>query len=167
MKYSKFTFRRLLLSSLLVISVPLAANAEPQPGASSEHNDTQPFSNEGHMRHHFKHGGNTFHFPPEINLTESQRDQIFSIKHKQEALFYDQSKIVRKAHIDLRQLVTSDQYDDDKAKAIAEKLGKAIGNIKFLQVQTKHQIYALLTPEQRDLIKAHKFNRTSENTKQP
>ena len=160
MKHSKSIVSKLFLSCLLTLSIPLVASAEAQSEENPGHDFAHQFSTEGHMEHHFGNKGGEFHFPSGIDLTESQRDQIFSIKHKQEALFYEQGKIVRKAHIELHKLVTSDQYDDDKAKAMTEKLGKAIGNIKFLQVQEKHQIYALLTPEQRNYIKAHRFNRS-------
>jgi Spy/CpxP family protein refolding chaperone len=54
----------------------------------------------------------------------------------------------------LHKLAASDQYDDEKAKAITDKLGKALANITFLRVQERHQIFALLTPEQRNLLKS-------------
>jgi Spy/CpxP family protein refolding chaperone len=163
MKHSKFVFSGLLLSGILAISLPIAANAESQFEENADHDANHFSPNQWHSGHHFGHDKESFHFPPEVNLTESQRDQIFSIKHKQEALFYEQDKSVRKAKIDLHKLLASDQYDDDKAKAITEKLGKALGNIKFLRVQEMHQIYALLTPEQRNVIKTHRFNRPSES----
>ena len=165
MKITQSIISKLFLSCLLALSIPIASIAEPQSEENEGHEFSHHFSTEGHMGHHFGNRGGEFHFPSGIDLTESQRDQIFSIKHKQEALFYEQGKIVRKAHIDLHKLVISDQYDDDKAKIITEKLGKAVGNIKFLQVQEKHQIYSLLTTEQRNYINAHRFNRFSEHSK--
>jgi Spy/CpxP family protein refolding chaperone len=167
MKYLQLIVGRLIMPSLLALSIPLTANAEPQSEERDGHNASQHFSNEKNSGHHFRHGGGNFHFPSAIDLTESQRDQIFAIKHKQEALLYEQSKIVRKAHIDLQKLIISDQYDDEKAKAITEKLGKAIGNIKFLRAQEWHQTYALLTPEQRNLLNSHQFNRGAEHQKLP
>jgi Spy/CpxP family protein refolding chaperone len=85
-------------------------------------------------------------------LSEKQHDQIFAIKHAQEAFLYEQEKIIRNAHFDLHKLAASDQYDEEKAKAISEKMGKALSNMFLLRVQEMHQIYALLTPEQRKLI---------------
>jgi Spy/CpxP family protein refolding chaperone len=155
MKHAKHILSKLLLSGILAISLPMAANAEPQLEENANHDANRLSPNQWHSGHHFGHDKESFHFPPEVNLTESQRDQIFSIKHKQEALFYEQEKIVRKAKIDLHKLLASDQYDDDKAKAITEKLGKALGNTKFLRVQERHQIYALLTSDQRNVIKVH------------
>jgi protein CpxP len=167
MKYSPSIVRKFIFPSLLAISIPLAANAEPQAGENWGHNGPSQFSGEEHHGHHFGHGKEMLHFPPGIDLTESQRDKIFSIKHTQEALFYEQGKIVRKAHIDLHKLATSDQYDDDKAKAITDSLGKALAKITFLKVQEKHQIYALLTPEQRNFCNSHHFEHSSGHPKFP
>ena len=152
MKYSESIIRKFILTSLLAMSIPLVASAEPQFNEGTGRNGSASFQGAMYPGHHFGHQGEAFHLPPEVALTESQRDQIFAIKHKQAALLYEQSKIVRKAHIDLRKLATSDQYDDEKAKAITEKVGKALVNIIFLRVQEKHQIYALLTAEQRNIL---------------
>lgn len=91
-------------------------------------------------------------FPMGLNLSESQQDKIFSIKHAQAQILYDQDKIVRNAYVDLHKLATSEQYDDSKAKAISESLAKARATIAFIHAQEEHGIYAVLTTEQRGLL---------------
>ena len=155
MKYSESIIKKLLLPGLLAISIPLAASAEPQFEERAGHDGTPGERSE----HHVGHGGEAFHFPPGMELSESQRDSFFSIKQAQEKLFYEQSKIIRQSRMDLRQLVTSDQYDDEKAKAITEKLGKALASITLHKVQERHKMFELLTPEQKTFIKSHPFDR--------
>ena len=149
MKSSVTFLRLLILSSLLTLSMPFTSNADTQFDGGDAH--------DGPPNKHFGHGDLALHFPPELQLSESQRDKIFSIKHTQEALFYEQGKIVRKSHLELHKLANSDQYDDEKAKAISDKLGKALATITFLKVREKHQIFALLTPEQRNFLKSNHF----------
>jgi len=163
MKLSESVVKKFLLASLLAFSIPLAASAEPQFDEGAGHNGPP----EKQSGHHFGHGGREFHFPPGLELSETQRDKIFSIKHAQEALFYEQGKIVRKAHVDLHKLAASDQYDDEKAKAITDKLGKALATITFLRVQERHQIFALLTPEQRNLLKSFRHAHSEGHPKFP
>ena len=58
-------------------------------------------------------------------------------------------KALRKAHKELRTLPTSAQYDDAHAKALSDSVAKALGQLALLRTRTEHEIYALLTPEQR------------------
>jgi Spy/CpxP family protein refolding chaperone len=139
MKYSKYIFCRILISSLLAIALPLASKADTQSGESAYHMYAKPFPNERQSMNYYRHDRDSFYFPPEVNLTEIQHDQIFSIKHKQETLIYEQSKIVRKAHLELHNFVASDKYDDENAKVITDRLGKALGNIKFLRDEASHR----------------------------
>jgi len=167
MKCSASAIKNLILPGLLAMFIPLASHADPQFGKDEEHNHCSPFPNEMHLEHHFGHGGGALYFLHGIDLSETQRDKIFSIKHAQEALLYEQSKIVRNEHIELHKLASSDQYEDEKAKAITENLGKALARITFLRVQERHQIYALLTPEQRNLLNSHHFDRSSAHPRFP
>ena len=155
MKFPESILKKLLLPGLLAISLPLAASADPQFEEGAGHYGPPGDRSE----HHFGREEGAFHFPPGMELSESQRDSFFSIKQAQEKLFYEQSKIIRQSRMDLRQLVTSDQYDDEKAKAITDKLGKALANIAFHKVQERHKMFALLTPEQKNFIKTHPFDR--------
>lgn len=160
MKYTESVVRKLLLPGLMAISIPLVAIAEPELEGGGEHFAMQQ---QMHSGKHFGQEGKGFHFPEGMELSETQRDKIFAIKHSQEALLYDQGKIVRKAHMDLHKLAKSDQYDDEKAKVITDKLGKALANVIFLRTQEKHQIFALLTPEQRNLLNSHPHGHSAEH----
>jgi len=84
-----------------------------------------------------------------IELSEAQQDKVFSIMHAQAPLIREQVKIIRKTHETLQSLAKADRFDDAKVKAIAETSAHAMVELAMLRTRSDHQIYALLTPEQR------------------
>lgn len=84
-----------------------------------------------------------------LDLSEAQRDAIFSILHAQAPLLRDKAKSLRKAGEALRTLPLSSQYDDAQAGVLAAALADDIAALSLLRALSEHQIYALLTPEQR------------------
>lgn len=84
-----------------------------------------------------------------LNLTDEQRDKISSIQYAQLPAMRDKSKTVRKAHEELQAMVTSNTYDKAKAKALANSSARAMAGLALLRTSVDHQIYSLLTAEQR------------------
>lgn len=84
-----------------------------------------------------------------LNLTEAQRDAIFNIMHDQAPLMRDKMKALHKSQEALQMLTMSNQYDDTKAKTLAEDAAEDMAALSLLRAQSEHKIYALLTPEQR------------------
>jgi Spy/CpxP family protein refolding chaperone len=152
MNFSKADFKQIILITILAIAVPLAANAEPSMEDGPGQMGSQPFSGNMHHSQHCNDSSRTSIFSMRLDLSESQQDKIFSIKHAQAQILYDQDNIVRNAYIDLHKLATSEQYDDSKAKVISESLAKARATIAFIHAQEEHGIYAVLTTEQRGLL---------------
>jgi periplasmic protein CpxP/Spy len=58
-------------------------------------------------------------------------------------------KAARKAHDALRDLSQSAGYDDGKATALAQTEASAQGQLLLLRTRTDHEIFMILTPEQR------------------
>jgi protein CpxP len=84
-----------------------------------------------------------------LDLTDDQQDKVFSIVHAAAPAIREQAKALRKAHEALRELDTSAQYDESRAKSLADTAAKADSQLMLLRVHAEHEIYALLTPEQR------------------
>jgi periplasmic protein CpxP/Spy len=91
-----------------------------------------------------------------LDLTEAQRDRIFEITHAQAPLMRQKSKEARTAHEALRDLAMSAQYDEGRARALAAEDAKASADLALMRVRTEHEIFALLTPEQRKAVQEPK-----------
>ena len=84
-----------------------------------------------------------------LNLTEAQRDQVFSLMHKQAPAARESGKAIQKARQELRTLAMSAQYDDARAKTLADSIAAATAQMALTRARTGQEIYKLLTPEQR------------------
>jgi Spy/CpxP family protein refolding chaperone len=154
MQSKSSTLKRLVQAASLAAALPLAAigsavYAQGMPDGPG-HPGGPMMEGGMHQRMEHGHGGHGMpHFLRGIELTEAQRDKIFSIHYAQMPAMRDQMKALRKAHKELRELSTSPQYDDAKAKAAADAGARAMAALAFMRVHSEHEIYALLTPEQR------------------
>jgi protein CpxP len=90
-----------------------------------------------------------------LHLSEAQQDKIFAIMHTAAPQAREQIKALRKAHAALRELATSAKYDDGKAKALADALARSVSEGALLHARTHHQLYEVLTPEQREMLERH------------
>ncbi|MGB0126438.1 MAG: Spy/CpxP family protein refolding chaperone [Rhodocyclaceae bacterium] len=153
MRVNSAVLRRFLVASAVALALPLPAFAQsrpdrgpaprcdgaPGPGHFREGPGERPMHGEGPMPG-FLHG---------LDLNEGQRDKVFAIGHDQAPQLREKFKAVQKAKEDLRALVTSPQYDEAKAKSLADTEARAMAEIALLRARSEHAIYALLTPEQR------------------
>jgi periplasmic protein CpxP/Spy len=97
----------------------------------------------------------TQHLPPflmGVTLTEDQQDKVFAILHAAEPALREQEKAVRKARDGLRDLGRSAQFDAGSAATLAQALGKAEGQLTLLRVRADHDVFSLLTAEQKTEI---------------
>jgi periplasmic protein CpxP/Spy len=101
----------------------------------------------------FVHGGPEWGAPPPflagLKLTEDQQDKVFAIVYAAAPAMREHAKALRKAREALMDLNTSAQYDEGNARTLADAAAKADSQLTLLRVHTEHEIYALLTPEQR------------------
>lgn len=92
------------------------------------------------------------HLPPfllGLDLSEAQQDQVFKILHAQAPEMRQHAKALHKAREELRRLVLSDQYDEGRARALADAAATAESSLSLLRARTDRELLALLTPEQR------------------
>lgn len=87
-----------------------------------------------------------------VKLTEDQDDKIFAITHAAAPALRDQFKAVRKSSEALRELGRSSQFSVDTATSLAQARGKAESQLSLLRVRMEHDVYAVLTAEQRTQI---------------
>ena len=136
---------RFLVVSSFALALPLSAFALP------------PTDGVGPVHMHAGHGpggpDNFGRLLRGLDLTDAQRDQVFNIRHGQAPALRDKAKVVRAAHRDLRTMALSQQFDEAKAKALADTAATAMADIAIMRARTTHQIYKLLTPEQQSQVK--------------
>lgn len=84
-----------------------------------------------------------------LRLSEDQDDKVFRILHAAAPEMRERAKAARKAREALRQLGQSAVYDEGKAASLAQALGSAESQLALLRSRTDHDIFSLLTPEQR------------------
>ncbi|MDL2357691.1 MAG: periplasmic heavy metal sensor [Pseudomonadota bacterium] len=89
------------------------------------------------------------HGPRGMQLDEAQQDKVFAIVHAQEPQLREQAKAARHAHEALHAMAATGQFDEAKAAALAQALGKAEATLALLRARTDAQVNALLRPEQR------------------
>jgi Spy/CpxP family protein refolding chaperone len=85
-----------------------------------------------------------------VQLSEAQQDRVFAIMHAQAPTQRELEKKIRAAHDALRTAGSAAQFDEAKASAQAQALGQAIAAEALLRARTEAQVFAVLTPEQRD-----------------
>jgi Spy/CpxP family protein refolding chaperone len=160
---------RLLTGSLLVI-VPFLAFAGPPMGSapgndgSGERRLDGCSGPDGHGFGDFgshEHGwGWSPHpaFLEGLKLTEEQEDKVFAILHAAAPALREQAKAAGNAHEGFRELGMSAQYDDARAKALTDAAGKAESQIALLHIRAEHEIYSILTAEQRAQLVDRRHN---------
>lgn len=156
MKFSKPTIKAFLIASSVALAVPLAVHARGgMDGGDSQwggHRGEQCES--GMMKHggghrgghHGKHMG----MMRGLDLTEAQRDQIFELRHALAPKMREEMKVVRASRQQLREMAMSDSYDEAKVKELTEAGAAAKARMAQMRLKNQHEVYQLLTPEQRE-----------------
>ncbi|HWV06297.1 Spy/CpxP family protein refolding chaperone [Ralstonia sp.] len=106
------------------------------------------------------HGGGPF--LRGLKLSEEQRDKIFAIEYAQMPEAREQRKAIEHARRDLHQMVASGQYDEARARALTESLGRAVAHEAQLRAQAGAKIMQVLTPEQRKQVGEREAQRVAE-----
>jgi periplasmic protein CpxP/Spy len=84
--------------------------------------------------------------------TEAQRDKVFAILYAQAPALRESAKAARRARDDLQRLVKSAHYDQAKARSLADAGARSPSTLALLRADGEHQIYAVLTDEQRQQL---------------
>jgi Spy/CpxP family protein refolding chaperone len=87
-----------------------------------------------------------------LELTEAQQDKIFNLMHAQAPAMREQMKTLRKAEDELRNLRTSADFNEAKAKTLIDRIASLRADHEMARLQTERQILDVLTPEQRQKL---------------
>jgi periplasmic protein CpxP/Spy len=158
MKIHRVLSRPSMLTAALLLCCPLAGLAAPPPGPDGGH-DSRCGGPDFHGFHGPQPGPEFGGFPgggfgpprflAGLKLTDDQQDKVFAIVYAAAPALREQTKALRKAHEALHDINMSPQYDENRVKGLADSAAKAESQMTVLRVRTEHDIYALLTPEQK------------------
>lgn len=84
-----------------------------------------------------------------LELSDEQQDKVFNLLHDQAPKARDSFKAAAKAMEELQRLSSSDNFDTNKARSLAEAHGRAIAQMILIHAELDAKVHALLTPEQR------------------
>jgi Spy/CpxP family protein refolding chaperone len=168
--YRVIAFRRIFLTACIALVVPLSGQAQPIPddlagpywsqllawhcefGCGVPLNVGADLPWPGPRSHPSEDAMPPVPMLRGLTLTESQRDKVFMIFHAQAPTLRETVKAARRAQEDLQQLTLSAQFDQAKARSIVDSFVRSIGTIVLLRAEGEHEIYALLTEEQRQQL---------------
>jgi Spy/CpxP family protein refolding chaperone len=153
--------RRMALAAGALLTVAtMSANADPNDRCGSPQEFHEPPGPPGPPPPD-REGPGEFGFdrpPPylrDVDLADDQADRVFAIVHAAAPGLREQAKAVFRARESLRDLAQSSAYSDEAAATIAEAGVQAETQLSLQRARRDHDIYALLTPEQRAKIKDH------------
>jgi Spy/CpxP family protein refolding chaperone len=92
-------------------------------------------------------------------LSEEQQDKIFAIVHAAAPAIRDHMKAARKARDGLHDLAQSADFSNDKATALAQTESVAEAQLSLLRARTDHDIFMVLSPEQRARLSERRRDR--------
>lgn len=120
---------------------------------------TAALSDEGERCHQGHHAGKTdgrhgdyhgFHDKlDKLNLTSAQQAQVKDILDKQKPQREARMKELQESRKALHEATRSASFDSAKVREIANRQAAAHAELTVLRAETRHQIYSLLTPEQK------------------
>jgi Spy/CpxP family protein refolding chaperone len=84
-----------------------------------------------------------------LQLSDEQNDKIFNLMHAQVPALRAKAKEARKAHEELHRLSLSVDFDEAKAKSLADLGARAMADMALMRARADQQTYRLLSPEQR------------------
>lgn len=143
MNISKLTIQKMIAVTAMAMALPMGAHA-----ASHDAADKKPHSE---MRHHHRHGDMAM--LKKLDLTDAQQAQVKQIMQKQKANMKDAMGERRAQREEIRLLVEQDTFDSAKAERLISQQQDKERAAKLEMLKTRHEIYKVLTPEQREKAK--------------
>lgn len=147
-RYNMITTLKTLfaVTCMTLATTGVAIADQDEAGAPSKHCPKAQHTSERHM------GMHTWDKPPYlygIALSAEQKDKIFALNHAEVPKIRDHMKQRKAIHQALRQLSQAPQFDESKARALAENLANVEKEGLLTRAKTESKVLALLTSEQR------------------
>ncbi|BET98600.1 Spy/CpxP family protein refolding chaperone [Xenorhabdus taiwanensis] len=159
----------LALASMVVLRTTgaLAKTADTdhisEVNSSAAYSYCMPYSYKKNFNHHRDSQYNYSYIFGGVALTEQQREQMWNLVKEQHQ--YEQPLIdVRAEHGKLNALLTAADFDEVEVRLQLEKIAEKNVAIGVEIARINNQIYQLLTPEQKELLK-NRLKQTNTNVK--
>jgi len=94
-----------------------------------------------------------------LRLSDEQQDKVFSILYAAAPRLREQGKALRTAREALMKAGTAEHFDEAAARQQADAAARADSELALLRARTEHQVYEVLTPEQRAQVEKHRGQR--------
>lgn len=158
MQESTRSIRHILLTGLVLASMPLWAAAQPGQFSFSGHctnngsamqHDIPPPPPPGMMG---GHGPAPEAVPApfsDLSLNDTQGKKIAELMQAQSSAICEKEQLVQETMLALHRLTASNNFDAAKARATAESHGKAIAELSYLHAEIQSKVWTILSKEQR------------------
>jgi len=130
--------------------LPLIAWAKPDFGDMPPHCDKHPL-----LRHKPFAGDELPPFLSDLELTQTQMEQVKKLFSAKGAQVHDNMQDAFKLKAELHQLPFSNEYTEDKAKALISSSIQTHAQAMLEKARLDNAIFLLLTSEQKEQLKAH------------
>jgi len=146
MNVSRLNIQKMIAITAMAMAVPMSAQAGHHGG-----DDKKPHSEMRHHQHGDQYGG--MRMLKKLDLTETQQTKIDQIMKQQKETMKAAMADRRAQREDVKALVEQDTFDAAKAeRLIAQQQDKERAS-KLGMLRTQHEIFKVLTPEQREKAK--------------
>lgn len=139
----------------------------PAPGAHHGHHGAH--HNAGaHPHHGARHGGRHGNdglmmpgagFLRGLDLSEAQRDRVFSILHAQAPALREKAREARNAREAMHQIALAGELDETRLQEAAQRASRAMADLAVQRARTHNAVFKELTPEQQSQLKARSEHR--------
>jgi periplasmic protein CpxP/Spy len=157
-----------MIASTIALGLPLCAHAQPMADGPGDCGGPMQMHGDRRMPDDRRPPDGAPGMPGEdrlppflhdVQLSDIQRDKIANLMQSQTTDMHEQFKVMHQTQMALHQLSLSDDYSEAKAKTLAEANTASMIRIAQMQARIDHQIYLLLTPEQRTRLQQRKPQR--------
>ncbi|HLT25435.1 MAG TPA: Spy/CpxP family protein refolding chaperone [Zeimonas sp.] len=153
----------------LALAAPFLVSAQSSSDGPQARPSNVQMKQHAHWRHgggHHAHGkwahgkrGHGDRFLRGLDLSDEQRDRIFEIRHATAPKMREQMKVLRETRGEFGRLALSNEYDEAKVRALAERNAQAMSEIAQLRARSMNEIYQVLTPEQQAKLQERQSRR--------
>lgn len=140
MNVSKLTIQKMIAVTAVAMAIPISAHAG--------HHEERGSKPHAEMHHHYKHGG--MGMLKQLDLTEAQQAQVKQIMDRQRTEMKAALSDRRAHREEMKSIVEQDTFDAAKAERLIAQQQEQERATKLSMLRTQHEIYKVLTPEQRE-----------------
>lgn len=152
--------RKLWISSAILASSLMALNiaaSHAESGTTGDkHGDKKCDQDKKHASFDGRHGFSDEKFLQhklgKLNLSSEQQAQVKQIVEKQKPVFNEKRQAIRDSYKALASASSSDQYDEKNVQQLAAAQAKIQADLIVLRSNTWHEVYQVLTPEQKQKL---------------